>query len=170
MGLKSPLLAIQLDAIKQVNSMPLKETLTNDMKDAMRQRDTVKRDTIRLLLSAIGYEEKARRTDALDDDGVTQVLSKQAQQRRDSIEAYQKGERPDLVAKEEAELAIIVEYLPQPLTADEIAAIVQSAIADAGATGPQDMGKVMGRIMPQVRGRADGKQVSALVSQTLRGM
>ena len=150
--------------------MPLKETLTNDMKDAMRQRDTVKRDTIRLLLSAIGYEEKARRTDALDDDGVTQVLSKQAQQRRDSIEAYQKGERPDLVAKEEAELAIVVQYLPQPLTADEIAAIVQSAIADAGATGPQDMGKVMGRIMPQVRGRADGKQVSTLVSQTLRGM
>lgn len=150
--------------------MALKETLTNDMKDAMRQRDTVKRDTIRLLLSAIGYEEKARRTDALDDDGVTQVLSKQAQQRRDSIEAYQKGERPDLVAKEEAELAIVVQYLPQPLDADEIAAIVQSAIADAGATGPQDMGKVMGRIMPQVRGRADGKQVSALVSQTLRGM
>ena len=150
--------------------MALKETLTNDMKDAMRQRDTVKRDTIRLLLSAIGYEEKARRTDALDDDGVTQVLSKQAQQRRDSIEAYQKGDRPDLVAKEEAELAIVVQYLPQPLDADEIAAIVQSAIADAGATGPQDMGKVMGRIMPQVRGRADGKQVSALVSQTLRGM
>ena len=150
--------------------MALKETLSNDMKDAMRQRDTVTRDTIRLLLSAIGYEEKAKRTDALSDDAVLQVLSKQAQQRRDSIEAYQKGDRPDLVAKEEAELAIVTKYLPQPLTADEIAAIVQSAIADAGATGPQDMGKVMGRIMPQVRGRADGKQVSALVNQTLRGM
>ena len=150
--------------------MALKETLSNDMKDAMRQRDTVTRDTIRLLLSAIGYEEKAKRTDALPDDAVLQVLSKQAQQRRDSIEAYQKGDRPDLVAKEEAELAIVTKYLPQPLTADEIAAIVQSAIADASATGPQDMGKVMGRIMPQVRGRADGKQVSALVSQTLRGM
>ena len=150
--------------------MALKETLTNDLKDAMRQRDAVRRDTIRLLLSAIGYEEKAKRTDALPDDAVLQVLSKQAQQRRDSIEAYQKGERPDLVAKEEAELAIVTQYLPQPLSADEIQAIVQSAIADAGATGPQDMGKVMGRIMPQVRGRADGKQVSALVSQKLRGM
>ena len=150
--------------------MALKETLSNDMKDAMRQRDTVTRDTIRLLLSAIGYEEKAKRTDALSDDAVLQVLSKQAQQRRDSIEAYQKGDRPDLVAKEEAELAIVIKYLPQPLTAEEIAAIVQSAVADAGATGPQDMGKVMGRIMPQVRGRADGKQVSALVNQTLRGM
>ncbi len=150
--------------------MPLKEELTNDLKDAMRQRDTVKRDTIRLLLSAIGYEEKAKRTDALEDDAVLQVLSKQAQQRRDSIEAYQKGERPDLVAKEEAELAIVTQYLPQPLGADEVEAIVQSAIAEVNASGPQDMGKVMGRIMPQVRGRADGKQVSALVSQKLRGM
>ena len=150
--------------------MPLKETLANDMRDAMRQRDTVKRDTIRLLLSAIGYEEKAKRTDALDDDAVTQVLSKQAQQRRDSIEAYQKGDRPDLVAKEEAELAIVVEYLPQPLTADEINEIVRSVIAEVNPGGPQDMGKVMGRIMPQVRGRADGKQVSALVSQTLRSL
>ena len=150
--------------------MALKETLTNDLKDAMRQRDTVKRDTIRLLLSAIGYEEKAKRTDALGDDDVTQVLSKQAQQRRDSIEAYQRGDRPDLVAKEEAELAIVVQYLPQPLSADEIGAIVQSAIAELNATGPQDMGKVMGRVMPQVRARADGKQVSALVNQTLRSL
>ena len=150
--------------------MALKETLTNDLKDAMRQRDTVKRDTIRLLLSAIGYEEKAKRTDALGDDDVTQVLSKQAQQRRDSIEAYQKGDRPDLVAKEEAELAIVVQYLPQPLNADEIEAIVQSAIAELNATGPQDMGKVMGKVMPQVRARADGKQVSALVNQTLRSL
>ena len=150
--------------------MPLKETLTNDLKDAMRQRDTVKRDTIRLLLSAIGYEEKAKRTDTLEEDAVLQVLSKQAQQRRDSIEAYQKGNRPDLVAKEEAELAIVTQYLPQPLGADEVEAIVQAAISEVNASGPQDMGKVMGRIMPQVRGRADGKQVSALVSQKLRGM
>lgn len=150
--------------------MALKETLTNDLKDAMRQRDTVKRDTIRLLLSAIGYEEKAKRTNELNDDDVTQVISKQAQQRRDSIEAYQKGARPDLVAKEEAELAIVVQYLPQPLNADEVEAIVQSAIVELNATGPQDMGKVMGRVMPQVRARADGKQVSALVNQTLRSL
>ena len=150
--------------------MGLKENLTEDLKDAMRQRDNVRRDTIRLLLSAIGYEEKAQRTDSLKDDAVMQVLSKQAQQRRDSIEAYQKGDRPDLVAKEEAELAIVIQYLPQPLTADEIASIVQSAIAEVNATGPQDMGKVMGRVMPQVRARADGRQVSALVNQTLRGL
>ena len=150
--------------------MALKDRLSNDLKDAMRQRDAVRRDTIRLLLSAIGYEEKAKRTDALEDNAVTQVLSKQAQQRRDSIEAYRQGSRPDLVAKEEAELAIVIEYLPQPLTPEEIKSIVQSAIAELNAGGPQDMGKVMGRVMPQVRARADGKQVSALVNQTLRGL
>lgn len=148
--------------------MTLKERLNDDLKDAMRSRDTLRRNTIRLLLSAIGYEEIARRGD-LDDDAVTQVLTKQAQQRRDSIEAYTKGGRSDLVAQEEAELAIVSAYLPSPLSAEEISAIVDAAIADAGASGPQDMGKVMGRVMPQVRGRADGRQVSALVNQRLRG-
>ena len=148
--------------------MTLKDRLNDDLKDAMRSRDTLRRNTIRLLLSAIGYEEIARRGD-LDDDAVTQVLTKQAQQRRDSIEAYTKGGRSDLVAQEEAELAIVSAYLPTPLSAEEIGAIVDAAIADAGASGPQDMGKVMGRVMPQVRGRADGRQVSALVNQRLRG-
>lgn len=148
--------------------MTLKERLNDDLKDAMRSRDALRRNTIRLLLSAIGYEEIARRGD-LDDDAVTQVLTKQAQQRRDSIEAYTKGGRSDLVAQEEAELAIVSAYLPTPLSAEEISAIVDAAIADAGASGPQDMGKVMGRVMPQVRGRADGRQVSALVNQRLRG-
>lgn len=148
--------------------MTLKDRLNDDLKDAMRNRDTLKRNTIRLLLSAIGYEEIARQGD-LDDDAITQVLTKQAQQRRDSIEAYTKGARTDLVAQEEAELAIVTAYLPAPLSAEEIGAIVDAAIADAGASGPQDMGKVMGRVMPQVRGRADGRQVSALVNQRLRG-
>lgn len=149
--------------------MTLKDRLNDDLKDAMRSRDTLKRNTIRLLLSAIGYEEIARKQGDLDDEAVTQVLTKQAQQRRDSIEAYTKGGRADLVAQEEAELAIVTAYLPAPLSAEEIGAIVDAAIADAGASGPQDMGKVMGRVMPQVRGRADGRQVSALVNQRLRG-
>lgn len=149
--------------------MALKDRLTDDLKDAMRQRDAKRRDTLRLLLSAIRYEEIARKGD-LDDEAVTQTLSKQAQQRRDSITAYEKGDRPDLVAQEQAELEIIRAYLPEPMSADEVGAIVQAAIADAGATGPQDMGKVMGRIMPQVRGRADGKQVSALVQERLRSI
>lgn len=149
--------------------MTLKDRLNDDLKDAMRSRNTLKRNTIRLLLSAIGYEEIARKQGDLDDDAITQVLTKQAQQRRDSIEAYTKGGRADLVAQEEAELAIVTAYLPSPLSAEEIGAIVDAAIADAGASGPQDMGKVMGRVMPQVRGRADGRQVSALVNQRLRG-
>ena len=149
--------------------MALKDRLTDDLKDAMRQRDAKRRDTLRLLLSAIRYEEIARKGD-LDDDAVTQTLSKQAQQRRDSITAYEKGDRPDLVAQEQAELEIIRAYLPEPMSAEEVGAIVQAAIADAGARGPQDMGKVMGRIMPQVRGRADGKQVSALVQERLRSI
>ena len=149
--------------------MTLKDRLNDDLKDAMRSRDTLKRNTIRLLLSAIGYEEIARKQGDLDDDAITQVLTKQAQQRRDSIEAYTKGGRADLVAQEEAELAIVSAYLPSPLSAEEISAIVDAAIADAGASSPQDMGKVMGRVMPQVRGRADGRQVSALVNQRLRG-
>lgn len=149
--------------------MALKDRLNDDLKDAMRQRDAKRRDTLRLLLSAIRYEEIARKGD-LDDEAVTQTLSKQAQQRRDSIEAYAKGDRPDLVAQEQAELDIIKAYLPEPMSADEVGAIVQAAIADAGATGPQDMGKVMGRIMPQVRGRADGKQVSAMVHERLRSI
>lgn len=149
--------------------MALKDRLNDDLKDAMRQRDAKRRDTLRLLLSAIRYEEIARKGD-LDDDAVTQTLTKQAQQRRDSIEAYEKGDRPDLVAQEQAELDIIKAYLPEPMSADEVGAIVQAAIADAGATGPQDMGKVMGRIMPQVRGRADGKQVSAMVQERLRSI
>ena len=149
--------------------MTLKDRLNDDLKDAMRSRDALKRNTIRLLLSAIGYEEIARKQGDLDDEAVTQVLTKQAQQRRDSIEAYTKGGRADLVAQEEAELAIVSAYLPAPLSAEEIGALVDAAIADAGASGPQDMGKVMGRVMPQVRGRADGRQVSALVNQRLRG-
>lgn len=149
--------------------MALKDRLNDDLKDAMRQRDAKRRDTLRLLLSAIRYEEIARKGD-LDDEAVTQTLSKQAQQRRDSIEAYEKGARPDLVAQEQAELEIIRAYLPEPMSAEEVGAIVQAAIADAGATGPQDMGKVMGMIMPQVRGRADGKQISALVQERLRSI
>lgn len=149
--------------------MGLKERLNDDLKDAMRQRDTVRRNTIRLLLSAVRYEEIAKQRE-LDDDAVMQVLTKQAQQRRDSIEAYQKGSRPDLVEKEEAELDIVSQYLPEPMSADEIKQIVESAITEVSASGPQDMGRVMSKVMPQVRGRANGKEVSALVNERLRSV
>lgn len=149
--------------------MPLKTRLNDDLKDAMRKREMTRRDTVRLLLSAIHNEEIAKQSE-LDDDSVIQVLSRQAQQRRDSIEAYQKASRQDLVEKEQGELAIIQEYLPRQMSRDEVAEVVRQAIADVGAAGPQDMGKVMGKVMPQVRGRAEGREVNAVVNEMLRGL
>ena len=149
--------------------MTMKSRLDDDVKQAMRNRDTVRRDVIRYLRSEIRNQEIRVQKD-LDDDGVVQVLSRQAQQRRDSIEAFAEADRADLVEKEQAELAIIMEYLPQQMTRDEISELVQQVVADVGATGPGDMGKVMSQIMPQVRGRAEGREVSSMVMETLRGM
>ena len=98
-----------------------------------------------------------------------QVLSREAKRRRESIDAFQKGNRPDLVEREEAELALISSYLPQQLSAEEITKIARSVIEKAGAGGPGDRGKVMGRLMPQVKGKADGKLVSQIVGELLAG-
>ena len=149
--------------------MTMKSRLDDDLRQAMRNRDTVRRDVIRYLRSEIRNQEIRVQKD-LDDEGVVQVLSRQAQQRRDSIEAFAEANRADLVEKEQAELAIIMEYLPQQMTRDEISELVQQVVADVGATGPGDMGKVMSQIMPQVRGRAEGREVSSIVMDTLRSM
>ncbi|MCI0868230.1 MAG: GatB/YqeY domain-containing protein [Chloroflexi bacterium] len=149
--------------------MPLKEQLSDDLKNAMRQGDALRRTTIRFVLSAIHNDEIARQKD-LDEDGVIQVLTKQAQQRRDSIEAFQDANRQDLVDKEQAELEIIAAYLPARMTEDEVREVVRQVLSDSGASGPQDMSKVMGRLMPKVRGRADGKMVSTMVNEMLREM
>ena len=153
----------------QVSTMTMKSKLEDDLKQAMRSRDTVRRDVIRYVRSEIRNQE-IRVQEDLDDDGVVQVLSRQAQQRRESIEAFAEGNRADLVEKEQAELAIIMEYLPQQMTRDDIAELVQQVVDDVGATGPGDMGKVMSQIMPQVRGRAEGGEVSSIVMETLRGL
>ncbi len=149
--------------------MTMKVRLEDDLKQAMRSRDTVRRDVIRYLRSEIRNQE-IRVQEDLDDDGVVQVLSRQAQQRRDSIEAFSEASRTDLVEKEESELEIILEYMPQQMTSDEIALLVQQVVAEVGASGPGDMGKVMSQIMPQVRGRAEGREVSSIVMETLRGL
>ena len=147
--------------------MPLKTQLNDELKDAMRSGDTTRRTTIRYLLSIIQNEEIAKRSE-LDDEGVLAVLSRQAQQRRDSIEAFEKADRQDLVYKEKAELDYILPYLPQQLSADEIKELVVRAISDVGASGPGDMGKVMSQVMPGVKGRAEGKQVSSIVAGLLK--
>ena len=147
--------------------MSLRARLDEDLKESMRTRDVLRRSVMRYLRAEMHNEEIASQTD-LDDGGITRVLSRQAQQRRDSIEAYAKGDRQDLVDKEKAELAIILEYLPEQLTTEEVTGLVRQAIQEVGALGPQDMGKVMGQVMPQVRDRAEGRQVSGIVQELLK--
>lgn len=144
----------------------IKEQLEEDIRNSMRARDRERLDTLRFLKSQIQLTEKNNLKE-LDDSGVTDVVAKQVKDRRESIEMFGQGGRADLVAKEEASLAILLEYMPEQLGEDEIEAIARQAIADTGAAGPGDRGKVMGRIMPQVRGKADGNQVNAIVSRLL---
>jgi len=144
------------------------EKFQEDLKEALRKGDTTRRDTIRLILSALNYSQIAKGAD-LEEGEVLVVLQKEATKRRESIEAFSKGNRPDLVAQEKAELQVILGYLPPPLTREEIAQAARQAIADSGAQGPRDMGKVMGRLMPQLKGRAEGQEVNAIVQELLSG-
>ena len=148
--------------------MTLKETLQDDLKKAMRSGDVMRRSVIRMLRSEIHNREIESRGE-LDDAATIQLLGRQAQQRRDSIEAFERAERDDLVQKERAELAVIMGYLPEQLTGDELQEIVRGAVEQVGASGPQDMGKVMGAVMPKVRGRAEGREVNRIASELLRG-
>lgn len=147
--------------------MTMKTRLEDDLKQAMRDRDVLKRGVIRYVRSEIHNKEIAKKTE-LDDQGILQVLTAQAQQRRESIQAYSEGNREDLADQERAELAIIMRYLPQQLTREEIFQLVNQVVRDVGAEGPGDMKKVMPALMPQVRGKADGKEVSAMVTDVLR--
>ena len=148
----------------------LKERLNEDMKAAMKAREAGKDRlaVIRMVRSAIRQTEIDGKT-TLDDDGVMAVISKELKQRRDSLAEFQKGGRDDLVAKAEAEIAILTAYLPEQLTKDELVAIIKEIIDQTGAATPKDMGKVMGKLMPRIKGRADGKQASDLVKEMLNG-
>ena len=149
--------------------MSLRSRLEEDQTQAMRNRDKSRLVVIRSLRSEIHNEEIARQA-TLDEEGITGVLSRQAQQRRDSIEAFTSGNRQDLVEKEEAELAIITEYLPEQMSREEITELVQRVIEEVGATGAGDIGKVMGVVMPQVRGKAEGRKVSAIAAEMLKSL
>jgi len=146
--------------------MALRERLDEDMKAAMRQRDQLRLSTIRMLKSAVKYREiEIMKT--LDDAGIQGVISSEIKRRRDSVEQYRAGNRPDLADKEDAEMRVLQGYLPQQLSAEELAAKVDEVIAQVGAQGPKDMGAVMKALLPAVQGRADGKVVSELVKQRL---
>ena len=148
--------------------MSLKEKLTADMKEAMKAREEGRQrlGVIRLVRGAIRQREIDGQRE-LDDEAVLSVISKEVKQRRDAIEEFQKGGRDDLVRQNEAEIAILVEYLPQQMTEDEVRSAVQEAIAATGASTPKDMGKVMKELMPKVKGRADGKLVNQIVRERL---
>lgn len=147
--------------------MSIKETLGTQLKDAMRNKDASKRTVIRTLMSAIKNAEIDSQSE-LDDDGIIIVFTKQAQQRKDSIEAYQKAERQDLVDNEKAELDFISQFLPAQMSEEEIQKLVDKVIKELNATNPSDMGKVMGKLMPQIKGKADGKLVNSIVSSKLK--
>ena len=146
--------------------MSLQDRVQSDIAVAMRGGDGLRRDVLRMVSSA-AYNVEKKQGAPLTDDEFLAVLSREVKTRRESVEAFRAGGREDLAAKEEAEIAILGEYLPQGLSEDEIAALVREGIAATGAASARDMGKVMGWLAPRTRGRADGKRVSEMVVQAL---
>ena len=148
--------------------MALREKLDEDLKSAMRAKDSLRMNTVRALKSAVKYRE-IELMKPLDDAGILGVMATEIKRRRDSVEQYRAGNRADLADKEEAEIKILQEFLPQQLSAAEVEAKVVEVIARVGAQGPKDMGAVMKALLPEVQGRADGKVVSELVKARLAG-
>jgi uncharacterized protein YqeY len=146
--------------------MSLKDQITEDMKTAMRAKDSARLGTIRLLQAAIKQKEVDERV-TLDDVAVIAIVDKLIKQRKDSVAAYEQASRQDLAAVEAAEIEILKVYLPQRLSADEIATEVRAIVAELGASGPGDMGKVMGAVKTRLAGKADMGQVSAAVKAAL---
>ena len=146
--------------------MPLKEKLQSDLHQAMRAKDKTRVSVLRMLRSAIGYEEIDKKRE-MDDSAVLDIISRQVRQRRESIQMYKDANRQELVDKETTELQILQEYMPAQLTDDELTALAQEVIQQVGATGPRDKGRVMGRLMPQVRGKAQGGDVNRIVTTLL---
>lgn len=146
--------------------MPLKQQLTADLKEAMLQHEELRRDVLRMALSALHNAEIAS-GDELDEPATLAVLAKEAKQRRESIEEFRKAERTDLAEKEESELAILSGYLPEQVPREEIAEAARQAIQETGASGLSDLGKVMPVLMQRFRGRADGRVVNEVVRDLL---
>ena len=155
-------------------SVSIKQRIVDDMKSAMKGGDKDRLATLRMLksklqMAEVDLREKEGRDYELDDERALQALSSYAKQRRDSIESYEKAERPDLAEKERVELEIVQGYLPAQLGENEVREIVKEAIAEVGASSPKDMGAVMKVVMPKVKGAADGKLVNQLVRELIQG-
>ena len=146
--------------------MSLKDKISDDLKQALKEGDDVRKRTLRLLLAAV-HNAEIEKGGPLDDSGVLAVIAKQAKQRRESAEEFRKGGRQDLVEREEAEAAVLQAYLPSAMSREEIAAAARKVIAEVGAQGPRDVGKVMPVLVKQLAGRAEGSEISAVVRELL---
>ena len=146
--------------------MSLRERLDSELKAAIRSNDSARKNALRMVLAAVQRVEKEGKH-TLSDEEMIATMARELKVRRESVDAFRGGGREDLVAKEEAAIAIVTEFMPQPFTDAELRAMVGKAIAESGAATPRDMGKVMGLLSPRTRGRADGKVVSTMVTQAL---
>jgi uncharacterized protein YqeY len=146
--------------------MTLQDRIETAMRDSMRARDERRTQTLRMAMSA-AHNREIELGKALTDEDSLDIIGKQVKQRRESIEAFRAGGREAMAANEEAEAAILAEFLPEPLSAEELESLVRAAIVESGASSPADLGRVMGKLVPQTKGRADGKVVSDLVRQLL---
>ena len=144
----------------------LKQKLTDDLKQALRGRDKVRCSVIRLVMAAIQNAEIARQA-TLNDTDILGLIAKDVRQHQESIDAFRQGNRQDLVAQEEAELAVLKEYLPQQMTREEIITAARQVIEEVGARGPGDKGKVMPKLIAQLKGKADGREINAVVTELL---
>jgi len=148
--------------------MTLQEKLRADLKQAMKSRDAGRSSLIRMVLAGVKNAEIDKGA-PLDDSGVIDIISREIKRHRESISEFSKGNRADLVVKEEAELAILLEYLPPQMSREEIAETARKVIEQVGARGPGDKGKVMSQLMPQLKGKAEGREINDVVSELLAG-
>lgn len=146
--------------------MDIRETLMQDLKAAMKEKDTIKKNTVTMIRSAILQFEKDNLTE-LDADGIMEIIAKELKKRRDVLPEYEKSGRDDLIADINREIEILLGYLPAQLTREELEVIVSDAIAETGATSMKDMGKIMATVMPKTKGRADGKMINEIVKAKL---
>lgn len=146
--------------------MSLKETLLNDLKQAMKDKDIIRKDTVQMVRASVLQIEKDKKV-TLDDDGVLEVISKELKKRRDVLPEYEKSGRQDLIDGLNAEINVLLAYLPEQLTPEQLTQIVKDAIESVGAVSMKDMGKVMSAVMPKVKGRADGKQINQCAKELL---
>lgn len=147
--------------------MTLKEQLMQDLKESMKAKDSIKKSVVTLIKAAIKQVEVDSRIELKDED-ILEIISKQLKQRREALAEFEKSDREDLISQTKKEIEILLSYLPKQLSAEELEALVKEAIQAVSAESKKDMGKVMGYVMPKVKGKADGKQINAIASKLLK--